>query len=129
MTDLSQFSDLTKAQEEGIDVPILHPKTGDEMGIVVRVAGPDSARQRKARAAVNNERLSKQRNKKPTVADLESDAIKVTAASVISWKGIEENGKAVDYSTEAAEDIFKRHPWLYEQVASAVGDRAVFIKS
>src|SRR3569623_3299055 len=111
MADLSQFSGLTKAQEEGIDVSILHPKTGDEMGIVVRVAGPDSARQRKARAAVNNERLSKQRNKKPPVADLESDAIKVTDASVISRKGIEQNRKAVDYSTEASEAIIKRHPW------------------
>lgn len=129
MTDLSQFAGLAKAQDDGIDVNITHPGTGDELGIVVRVAGPDSARQKKARALVSNERLSKSRNKKPSVAELQADAIRITAASVISWNGIEENGKPVEYSAEAAEDIFRRFPFLYEQVADAVGDRSLFTKS
>jgi len=129
MVDLSQFADLAKAQDAGIDVHIQHPGTGEDLGIVVRVAGPDSARQKRARSLVSNERIAKQRNRKPTAADFEADALKVTAASVISWSGMEENGKPIECTAETAEDIFKRHAWLYEQVAAAVGDRSGFIKS
>jgi hypothetical protein len=129
MVDLSEFSGLAQAQEEGIDVDILHPKTGEELGIKIRVAGPDSARQKKARNAVNNERLAKSRNKRATAADLESDALKVTAASIISWDGVIENGQAVELNSENAASILTKYPFIYDQLTSAVGDRAGFIKS
>lgn len=129
MTDLSQFADLAQAQEDGIDVDILHPKTGEKLGITIRVAGPDSDRQKKARNAINNERLRMSRNKRLTAPELEADSLKITAASIISWDGVIENGEAVSLNTENAAAILTRYPFIREQLDSAVGDRAGFIKS
>ncbi len=129
MTDLSQFDGLAQAQEEGIDVSILHPKTGESLGITIKVAGPDSDRQKKARRAVQTERLNMSRNKRPTVPELEADGLKVTVASIISWDGVIENGQAVVLTAENATSILTKYPFIREQLDSAVGDRAGFIKS
>lgn len=129
MTDLSDFAGLSQAQEEGIDVSILHPKTGESLGITIKVAGPDSERQKKARRAVQTERLNMSRNKRPTVPELEADGLKVTVASIISWDGVIENGQAVELTPENATAILVKYPFIREQLDSAVGDRAGFMKS
>lgn len=129
MTDLSDFAGLSQAQEDGIDVPILHPKTGEGLGITIKVAGPDSERQKKARRAVQTERLNMSRNKRPTVPELEADGLKVTVASIISWDGVIENGQKVELTPESATTILMKYPFIREQIDSAVGDRAGFIKS
>lgn len=129
MTDLSDFAGLSQAQEDGIDVPILHPKTGESLGITIKVAGPDSERQKKARRAVQTERLNMSRNKRPTVPELEADGLIVTVASIISWDGVIENGQAVELSAENATAILTKYPFIREQIDSAVGDRAGFMKS
>ena len=129
MVDLSEFSGLAQAQEDGVDVKIVHPKTGEELGITIKVAGPDSDRQKKARNAINNERLRMSRNKRLTAAELEADALKVTAASIISWDGVIENGEAVALNNENATAILAKYPFIREQLDAAVGDRAGFIKS
>ena len=129
MTDLSQFADLAKAQDDGIDVAILHPKTGESLGITVKVAGPDSDRQKQARNAINNDRLRMSRNKRLTASELEADALRITAASIISWDGVVENGDAVPLNADNATAILTRYPFIREQLDSAVGDRAGFIKS
>lgn len=129
MFDLSDLGDLTKAQDDGIDVHISHPKTGEDLGIVIRVAGPDSARQRNARAAIINERQSAPANKKLTAADLESASLRIAVASIISWSGVIENGAQVEFSRDAATDLMSRYPFILEQVNIAIGDRAGFIKT
>jgi len=129
MTDLSDFAGLSQAQEDGIDVSILHPGTGDDLGIKIKVAGPDSERQKKVRSAINNERIRMSRNKRATVAELEADALKITVASIISWSGVIENGSPVELSKENAERVLTKYPFIYDQLTSAVGDRAGFIKS
>lgn len=129
MVDLSEFAGLPQAQEDGIDVAILHPGTGEDLGITVRVAGPDSERQKKARNAITNERLQKSRNKRLTASELEADAIKITAASIIEWSGMIENGKPVELTRENATAIITKYPFIYDQLTAAIGDRSGFIKS
>jgi hypothetical protein len=129
VVDLADFANLSQVQDDGIDVNILHPSTGEELGIVIRVAGPDSARQKKAQYAVNNERLRMSRNKRPTAAELEADARRITAAAIISWEGVVENGNPVELTKDSAVDLLTRYPFIYEQLAAAAGDRAGFIKS
>lgn len=129
MVDLSEFSNLAQVQEDGIDVSILHPKTGESLGITIKVAGPDSDRQKKARRAVQTERLNMSRNKRPTVPELEADGLKVTVASIISWDGVVDGGQSIDLTPENATTILTKYPFIREQLDAAVGDRAGFIKS
>lgn len=128
MVDLSSFADLTKIQDDGIDVDILHPATGEPLDIVIRVAGPDSGRQRNARTRISNERL-RIGSKKLTAADYEAMSLKVAVASIITWSGVIENGQTVEFSADAATDLLTRYPFILEQVNVAIGDRAGFIKT
>jgi hypothetical protein len=45
LLDLSRFDALQVAQEAGLEVEIKDPN-GKKMGITIRIAGPDSTRQR-----------------------------------------------------------------------------------
>ena len=128
MADLAQFEGLAKAQDEGIDVSIVHPKTGEPLDITIRVAGPDSARQRRIRAELNNERLAKNK-KRMTASELEEDALRVTVAAIIGWCGVLENGQQIEFSKSAATDLLTRYPFIHDQIIGAVSDRASFIEA
>lgn len=127
--DLSQFDGLAQAQEEGVDVSIFHPKTGEDMGIKIRVVGPESSRQKRIRNMLVNDRLVRNRNRRVTAAELDADALKISASSILSWEGIEINGTSFEFTPENAEKLLTNYPFIREQIDSAVGDRAVFIKS
>src|SRR5687768_6914877 len=115
MTDLNVFADLVKAQDEGIAIDILHPRTGEELGIVVHVAGPDSARQQKAQAALLNEQLNSNPNKKPSAAEIKARALNLIIASIIEWDGVVEDGKTIEFSKENAVYLLKKYPFIAEQ--------------
>ncbi len=126
--DLSEFSDLSAKQEEGFDVEITHPKTGEHIGAVIRVAGPDSKRVRTARAIVVNERIE-QKIKKLSADRMEEESNRITAASIISWSGIQVAGKEFEYNKQNAFRLMTNYPFIREQLDAFVGDRANFIKS
>lgn len=129
MTDLSQFADLIPSQEEGTIVDILHPVTGDPIGMTVQVAGPDSDRARKARQAVMNANLRTSTASKPKANEIEASARSVVAKSVISWIGVELNGEELDCTVDNVLKVFTDYPFIYEQVSGAAANRALFIKS
>jgi hypothetical protein len=126
--DLNSLSGVAAAQETGIDVPIAHPKTGDPLGIVVKVAGPDSDKQKAGRAAVIEDRIAKN-VRKITVKRLDDEANLTAAHSVISWSGVVNEGKTIEFSVAAAVKLFEQYPWLREQVQGVADNRANFIKT
>jgi hypothetical protein len=126
--DLNDLSGLSAAQEAGIDVSITHPKTGEPLGIVIKVVGPDSKKQAKARTAVLNDRVEK-KIRKITADRLTEEATNMVANSILSWSGVEIDGAAVQFSVENAVMVFTRWPFIREQVQSVSDDRANFIKT
>lgn len=129
MVDLSQFDALTRNQEEGIDVDILHPVTGDELGIKIRVAGVDSERFRRARHAVQEKRIQRRSVKRQTPAEIDEENLSSLAQCIISWSGVVIDGKAIELTHDSAVDVLRRYPFLRDQVDVAVGDRAGFMQS
>lgn len=125
--DLNIFRDLTPAQESGTELKVTHPKTGGPLGIVMRVAGPDSKRQKAAVSEIIGERTDL-RIRKVDGERLEEEFIRTAAASIISWSGVIENGKEIEYSADAAIDLLTRFPFIREQVTAISGDRANFLK-
>lgn len=125
--DLDSFSDLIDLQESGTEVVISHPKTGDPIGISMMVAGPDSKRQKAATALIVAER-AELKLRKITAARLEDETNRITAASIISWRGVVENGKEISYSPSVALGLMVRYPFIREQVSAYSSDRANFLK-
>ncbi|MDF2797514.1 MAG: hypothetical protein K0R85_258 [Devosia sp.] len=127
-TDLSAFDGLAQAQEDGIDVPITHPSTGDELGIVIRVAGPDSSRQRKAVQKQIDARLRRRSTQPMTAEEITESSLRTLAHSVISWNSVVIDGADVPCTYENAIALFQRFPFIREQVDSAAGNRAGFLQ-
>ncbi|MFD2248941.1 hypothetical protein FHS82_001057 [Pseudochelatococcus lubricantis] len=127
--DLSSIDALTATQEDGVEVHIVHPATGEDTGIVIRVAGPDSQRRRVVQKRVTDQRLKRRRNKPLTSDELEDEALRVAAGATISWAGVRDNGVDLEFSTDAAIALYRKHRWVYEQVEADGNDRAAFLKS
>lgn len=125
--DLSSLGDLADAQEKGIDLKIVHPGTGEEIGITMKVVGPDSDRQKKLTAVMLQER-SEMRVRRVSAARMQEEANRTAAASIISWSGVVENKKEIEYSPSAALTLVTNYPFIREQVLTAAGDRASFLK-
>lgn len=129
--DLGQFADgLAKAQEDGIDVPILNPENGQPIGLTWRVAGPDSARQRAAMRERYDARVKMKAGTKLSEDELLIESIRYLAASSVSWEwapGVTWNGEALEFSRENAEMVLK-HGFIRRQVDAAAANEAGFIK-
>lgn len=126
--------DTVKGANEGFDVQIYHPATNEDLGIVITVIGKDSDEFQKITREQTKRRMQKAtkggfRNVTIPVEELEEDSLKLLAACTKSWKGVVENGKAIECTKENAMAIYEKYPWIREQVDTAIGDRANFIKT
>jgi len=126
--------DTVKGSNEGFDVKIFHPGTLVDLDIVISVLGKDSDEFQKISRAQSKRRLTKvskggfRTNTPVSVEEIEQDGIELLAACTTGWKGIVIEGKEIPFSKENAVDLYARFPWIKEQVDTAIGDRANFIK-
>lgn len=126
--DLSEFDEAGLAQESGIEVVIQHPVTMEDTSMVVMVAGPDSERRKNAQRRYINNRIKKRKMKLDAV-DIERESMSVLAQSVISWSGFVVSGKPLECTPENVMVVFKKYPWVHEQVSEKAEDRTAFFKS
>ena len=132
--DLSSI-DTVKGSNEGFDVQIYHPGTNEDLGISIHVLGKDSDEFIKVSRAQSKKRLAKMskggfRNTAPVpVEEIDQDSLALLAACTKSWKGVIVEGKAIECTPDNVVMIYERFPWIREQVDTAIGDRANFIKS
>ena len=127
--DLTAFDGLQAAQDEGVQVEILHPGTFEPLGVTIIVAGPDSTHARDFDRTVINRRLKGRKTKPLDAGEVQDAASKKLAACTLSWTGVIDGGKVLECNRENALLVYNRLPFIAEQVAEAAGDRAVFIKS
>lgn len=126
--------DTVKGANEGFDVQIYHPATNEDLGIVITVIGKDSDEFQKITREQTKRRMQKAtkggfRNVTIPVEELEEDSLKLLAACTKGWSGVVFDKKPVEFSKENAMMIYEKFPWIREQVDTAIGDRANFIKT
>lgn len=121
--------DVTTHSEEGMDVEIINPRTGEKIGLVITVKGAFSARfqelvarQKKRDAIRKNNPVAR------AVADEDDDTAQVLSEVTIGWKGMVENGKEVVFSKAEAFRVYDKYPIIRGQVLTAALDVANFIK-
>lgn len=51
------------------------------------------------------------------------------AAATVGWSGIVVDGEIVKFSADAAKGLYRRFPWIRDQVRTFIGDRANFTKA
>ncbi len=133
VVDLS-LMDTVKGSNEGFDVRIFHPGTNEDLEITINVLGKDSDAFQQLSRAQNKKRMAKMskggfRNTTPPVEEIERDGIDLLAACTTGWTGIIVEEKEIEFSKDNAVMIYESYPWIKEQIDTAIGDRANFIKS
>lgn len=123
--------DVVAGANEGADIALVHPVTLEKLSIKIKVAGKDSDLFKKIVNKQNRARLSKAKKSRSLDIDpdeLEADTISILSACTLSWEGMELDGKPLEFSTQNAQMVYTRFPWIREQIDVAVNDRANFMK-
>lgn len=130
--DLAQ-ADVVKDANKGGEVSLYHPTNGKDVGITIYIVGKDSDTFKAIQAEQNRKRMAKIqkggfRAANTAVANVDQEAVELLAACTTGWSRMPLNGKDVPFSTENAETIYAKFPWIKEQVDVAIADRALFTK-
>ncbi|MDI6742661.1 MAG: hypothetical protein QMD11_07965 [Smithella sp.] len=131
--------DTIKGSNKGFDVWICHPSTNEDLGIIIHVLGKDSDEYQQIIYAQNDKRVEMKIKNAGTyltrrgyagisTEEVAQGGIELLAGCTKSWSGVVLDGISIDCTYDNAIMIYKRFPWIKEQVDTAIGDRANFIK-
>jgi hypothetical protein len=125
--------DLQAAAEEGVEVKLQHPATGeyliDDEGehLTIVVLGKDSQTWQNAAKRVNTRNANRYKDRKVPATALESALYEILAESTLKWsKNIEFDGAALKCTKENASMLYEKRNWIAEQVMEAAADRASY---
>jgi hypothetical protein len=130
--DLASLDALKSNQDDGVELKIKHPVSGDPIGLTLRVAGYESDAVKKVQRRQANERLRK-RASKITAEEIERNAREVVAASVLSWKGDDDfrlDGQPLpECNKDAVDGLLRRFPFIGSQIDDFASDQSNFLLS
>lgn len=127
IVDLAAWDTAEKA-EEGAELSLLHPVTGEELGVHIRLAGRDSSAYIKAQRSLLEKRANKYRRKGPSPEDLEKDSRELAARVTLGWSGVVVEGESLPCTRENALALYTRFPWIREQADAFVHDRENYFR-
>jgi hypothetical protein len=128
--------DLQAAAEEGIEVKLQHPATGeyllDEQGdhLIITVLGKDSEAWQNAAKRVNTRNANRYKGRNTPSAALEAALYEILAESTVKWtKNIEFDGEPLKCTKDNAATLYEKRSWIAEQLMEAAADRnSYFLK-
>jgi hypothetical protein len=107
------------------------PVNADGTPMTVTVHGPYSARYKKVMRERQQKWLSESdrtgRQLSLTPEDVENTTRETIMACVETWDLTLEGDTRLPYNPETAAMVFEEFPWVYEQIASALGDISNFL--
>lgn len=113
------------AHEEGAEMNIINPVTGEATDAFIMVMGPDSREFRKAQRAAL---LSYLRKKESGDDDSYDEDLEQILAVVKGWRGITKDGKDLEFNKKECRKLFVKSPAIFDQVNRFVGNRKNFTK-
>ena len=122
--DLSTL-DVKKGANEGAELKLLHPVSGEDTGIRISVVGRDSDLYQQELRRIQNSRI----RKGVVTSASRDDGVELLAKCTTGWDGVEEKGSVLEFSEENAKRVYKAYPWIREQVELFMGDRSNFLES
>lgn len=95
--------------------------------ITITLLGDDSDALTKLDRQTTNQHL---RGGNTVTAELaEAKHLNRLARATVAWSGITVDGKALDFSEEAARELYRRFKWIRGQAAVFISDRANFLRA
>lgn len=128
--------DTVAGSNDGFDVRLYHPGTHEDLDIIITVLGKDSDEFNKVTRAQSKKRMAKMSKNgfrsnmtSIPIEEVEQDNITLLAACTKQWIGVVLEGKELECTQANAYMIYDKFPWIREQIDTAIGDRANFIRS
>lgn len=113
-------------QDRGREFHLLDPVTGAATGMTLRIAGPDSATQARARLRLMDDLAEAADDAGKVSAEAREKArINSLAACVLGWD-IKEEGEPVPFSQANVVRLLRAAVWVQAQVDGFASDRAAF---
>lgn len=113
-------------QDRGRDFDLLDPVSGKPTGITLRIAGPDSATQARARLQMVDDLAEMaDADGRVSAADREKARLNTLARCVLGWD-VKEDGKPVPFNHASVVRLLKAAQWVQQQVDGFASDRAAF---
>jgi len=105
--------------DEGAEVNITNPSTGEVSDVFIKVKGPDSKDFREAILRMNRKGLEADQD---SMVDLLVDI-------TIDWRGVtDEDDEEIEFSKDVIREVYEKSPDVANQVMAFVGDRQNFMK-
>lgn len=113
-------------QDRGRDFDLVDPVTGKPTGITLRIAGPDSATQARARLQLADD-LAEAADDigRVSAANREKARLNCLARCVLGWD-VKEDGEPVPFSHANVLRLLRAAVWVQAQVDAFASDRAAF---
>jgi len=135
--------DSVKAANDGAPIDVVHPISGELLGLRIHVMGKDSDVFRQVVALQSRRRLARITKgggfKLDAVpqSEIEADAVITLAKCTTAFTDGENkdttivlpDNEEVAFSEDNAAKVYTKLPWLREQIDVAIGDRANFLLS
>lgn len=114
-------------QDRGKWFALRDPVTGKETGIRLRIAGPDSATQARARLRMVDELAEAADDEGRVSAEArEKCRLNSLARCVLGWE-IEEDGQPLPFTHANVLRLLRAASWAHQQVDAMAGNRAAFM--
>ena len=112
-------------------VEILHPVTGEPLGIRITIHSSDSDVARNMIRAQATTRLHHLRSKKRSILtqeEVEAEGTEYLVKCTVGWEGVEENGTPLSATPENLRRVYSTpaYRWLRQQVDEAIAERGLF---
>ncbi|GJE00544.1 hypothetical protein [Methylobacterium isbiliense] len=125
---LSSYDDLQRSQDDGVDVPVYNPGS-DAVLFTIRVHGPDSAQQDRARERQAEESALRGQQMPLTRDEILQQDLVFLARCCSAWTARDPaSGAAIPFTEEAAVELFRRYRPIRAAVDGAAANRARFIR-
>lgn len=121
---MSDLKDLytVDAHEEGAELEIKDPRTGEPHGLVLTLVGSDSDTYRQAQADLVKRRMD---NKKEELSALElrDEAVEMLVSCTKGWAGVDD-----DFNKAAVRELYRKSPPVYDQADAFIHKRDNFYR-
>ena len=124
--DMNMLDCIPKANA-GTVMDVLHPVKGTKTGIQITLAGMDSDRYRDFKRNRQNKQLREKGPGALTAEDIEENGLDALAELTLGWNRMPVDSVNLPFTAANVKAVYRRFPWLKEQVDVFVATRANFM--
>lgn len=130
LTTANSMMDLSEIRKQAQDeawVTILHPVSGAETSMRIRLLSPDSERYRQIDNRIRNA-TTKSMTKRGGLSaeELSESGLQLLIQATVGWENVIFDGQPIQFSPENVRTVYTDFPFIREQVDRFLGDRRNF---